>query len=339
MTQPDDLAVPAGDQTAAWSAVRARLAVDAPWLTAALFRAVPVAVEPGRVPVATADRWGRLYVNFTAEHTHGMARLAADVQAAVLNWVSGRAFDADWHAPLSDARFPAITAADAAAAAHAAAAGVAGLEPPPYGDDPLQGWRDWAAQTIGAAQVPWQQALGARARAVVTARRGHQAATFRRPARRQIPGVVLPARVAAAVDAVVIADISGSVAPHLGQVLGEVAAILSSVGVTSGSVTLLAVDDEVASTYVLRRTVPELVARPKHRTDLRPGFDAAARAVHGRPPGLIIVLTDGLTPWPEHRPATPVIVGVIGSAGRARQAAAEVPSWATVVHIHVEDLT
>jgi hypothetical protein len=64
---------------------------------------------------------------------------------------------------------------------------------------------------------------------------------------------------------------------------------------------------------------------------MRQGFDAAA-ALRPRP-DLIVVLTDGWTPWPERRPAgSTVIVGLIGAEATETDA---VPAWAQTIRIGV----
>jgi Mg-chelatase subunit ChlD len=42
-------------------------------------------------------------------------------------------------------------------------------------------------------------------------------------------------------------------------------------------------------------------------TDLREGIKAAL-ALRPRP-DLVLVLTDGQTPWPDHRPSVPIVIG------------------------------
>jgi hypothetical protein len=66
-------------------------------------------------------------------------------------------------------------------------------------------------------------------------------------------------------------------------------------------------------------------------TDMRRGI---ADALDDRPtPDLVVVVTDGLTPWPETRPARPVVVALLDSGAGHRPAP---PAWATVVEVDVE---
>jgi predicted metal-dependent peptidase len=60
-------------------------------------------------------------------------------------------------------------------------------------------------------------------------------------------------------------------------------------------------------------------------TDMRVGI-AAALALAQRP-DVIVVLTDGLTPWPEHPVGARVIAGLIGDG------APPTPEWMEVVPI------
>jgi hypothetical protein len=328
----DHLREPTPAQAQAWSAVRARLVLDAPWLTAGLFRTTPVAAPSELTDTATCDRWGRIYVNFDAENSRGgIVSLSSDVQAAVLNWLSGQAADQPWHASLEDDRFPVVTATEAAGAAHTAAAGLA--EAVASGARGLGDWANWAREQTGTAQVPWQRTLGGAVRASVTAARGHQTQSYRRMSRRHSPGVILPARLATEINIANIADISGSVVPDLPTILAELESIVRAVGVLGGNVTTYGVDDEVAWTSPGIGDIPALAPRAGHATDLRPGFAAAAAGARGKRPDLIIAITDGHTKWPE-RLAARTIVALVGNDVSADRALANIPDWVTVVRVH-----
>ncbi len=60
-------------------------------------------------------------------------------------------------------------------------------------------------------------------------------------------------------------------------------------------------------------------------TDMRRGIDQALAA---RPrPDLVVVLTDGETPWPARDPGTPIVVALL------EEPHVPPPSWARVVHV------
>jgi predicted metal-dependent peptidase len=63
-------------------------------------------------------------------------------------------------------------------------------------------------------------------------------------------------------------------------------------------------------------------------TDMGAGI---ADALRGRPrPDIVVVLTDGYTPWPEAAPPARVVVCLVGTRPAERSS---VPSWAHVVEV------
>ena len=56
---------------------------------------------------------------------------------------------------------------------------------------------------------------------------------------------------------------------------------------------------------------------------------SAALALHPRP-DLILVLTDGQTPWPDRRPPVPVVIGLV-EPGPGLRAQAPPPAWARTI--------
>ncbi|NEA04312.1 hypothetical protein G3I28_34210, partial [Streptomyces sp. SID10116] len=165
--------------------------------------------------------------------------------------------------------------------------------------------------------------------------------TYGRPARRSagVPGVVLPSLRRRPPRVCVVIDTSGSVSDaELGSALLEVTAISRAVGGRRDLVTALPCDAAAPSVHSLCRAegIP-LVGGGG--TDLRAGF---ARALRARPaPDIVVVLTDGQTPWPRTRPACRTVVGLFPRAGRARSWDEDdpdhvpdtPPAWARVVEI------
>lgn len=205
------------------------------------------------------------------------------------------------------------------------------------GDVP-KGWRRWAEEAFHPPQ-PWRDLLGAAIRSAATGQGAGEDYTYGRPARRStsLPGVVLPSLRRRPPRVCVVVDTSGSVSDaELGSALLEVAAIARAVGGRRDLVSVLPCD---AAAHTVRRLchaegVP-LVGGGG--TDLRTGF---ARALRTRPrPDVVVVLTDGQTPWPQERPACRTVVGLFP---RERESWSEddpdhvpdsPPEWAKVVEI------
>lgn len=194
-------------------------------------------------------------------------------------------------------------------------------------------WVRWAEGLLDP-KVDWRKALGAELRKGVGAVSGRVDYTYRRPSRRaSVSGdVVLPALERPVPDVAVVCDTSGSMSEaQLGRVLVEVDGLLRSLGLARTRVRVLAADAAV-------HTVQKVANAGQLRlvggggTDMRAGIEAA---VHLRPrPSVVVVLTDGMTPWPAQRPkGVQVVVGLIGAdeARGGRPWAA--PAWARVVHI------
>jgi predicted metal-dependent peptidase len=136
----------------------------------------------------------------------------------------------------------------------------------------------------------------------------------------------------------VIIDTSGSVSDtELGSALLEVTAISRAVGGRRDLVTVVPCDAAARIAHPLCRAegIPLLGGGG---TDLRTGF---AKALRTHPqPDVIVVLTDGQTPWPAARPACRTVVGLFPrpwSTGADEDDPGYVPTappaWARVVNI------
>jgi len=106
----------------------------------------------------------------------------------------------------------------------------------------------------------------------------------------------------------VVVDTSGSVSDaELGGALLEVAAISRAVGGRRDLVTVVSCDAAAQSAHPLCRA-EGITLIGGGGTDLRTGF---ARALRTRPaPDVVVVLTDGQTPWPDTRPPCRTVVGL-----------------------------
>ncbi|MEV4724132.1 vWA domain-containing protein [Micromonospora humida] len=198
-------------------------------------------------------------------------------------------------------------------------------------------WRRWAEQAFHPPQ-PWRELLAAAVRSVVTAPGVGEDYTYGRQSRRSagVPGVVLPALRRRPPRVCVVIDTSGSVSDaELGSALLEVAAIARAVGGRRDLVTVLPCDAAAEVVRPLCR-IEDIPLLGGGGTDLRAGF---ARALRDRPcPDVVVVLTDGQTPWPTSRPPCRTVVGLFPRAtGRSEDDPDYVPDsppeWARVVTI------
>ncbi|MDI6097323.1 VWA-like domain-containing protein [Actinoplanes sp. NEAU-A12] len=171
------------------------------------------------------------------------------------------------------------------------------------------GWRRWATKVVHPPQQ-WRRLLGAAIRSAASAPGVGEDYVYSRPARRSasLPGVILPSLRRRPPRVTVVVDTSGSVSDsELGSALLEVAAIARAVGGGRDMVRVLSCD---AATHVAG---PVCAAEGISLiggggTDMRSGLDQALTA---RPaPDVVVVLTDGQTPWPGRKPPCRTVVGL-----------------------------
>jgi len=181
------------------------------------------------------------------------------------------------------------------------------------------GLRRWADDALAPRPLPWKQVLSGIVRRAAALTSGRVTYTYSRPGRRHLPGIVTPALRAPRVQVGVVVDTSGSMRPDdLGAALNEVSGIVKAVG---GGVQAITCDAEAGAAQLVR-SPRDLDLTGGGGTDMRVGI-AAAEALRERP-DVIVVLTDGMTPWPDRPTRARLIVVVIGGYSTAN-----VPAWAT----------
>ncbi|GKQ40453.1 VWA-like domain-containing protein [Streptomyces sp. A012304] len=203
-----------------------------------------------------------------------------------------------------------------------------------------RGWRRWAEEAFHPPQ-PWRDLLGAAVRSAASAGGAGEDYTYGRPARRSaaVPGAVLPSLRRRPPRVCVIIDTSGSVSDtELGSALLEVTAISRAVGGRRDLVTVMSCDAAARVAHPLCRA-EGIALTGGGGTDLRTGFTKALRA---RPaPDVVVVLTDGQTPWPTTRPPCRTVVGLFPRRAATRPwhendpdyVPDAPPEWARVVTI------
>lgn len=208
------------------------------------------------------------------------------------------------------------------------------------GDAP-QGWRRWAEEAFHPPQ-PWRELLGAALRAAVSGAGAGDDYSYGRPARRSagVPGVVLPSLRRTPPRVSVVIDTSGSVSDaELGSALLEVTAISRAVGGRRDMVSVVSCDAAAGRVHRLCRG-EGIPLTGGGGTDLRSGF---AQALASRPrPDVVVILTDGQTPWPDSRPSCRTVVGLFHRVGASWDeddpdyVPDTPPDWARVVTIGAE---
>ncbi|GAB3858236.1 VWA-like domain-containing protein [Dactylosporangium cerinum] len=188
------------------------------------------------------------------------------------------------------------------------------------------GWQRWADE-IAEPVVDWRRLLTGALRQAVAWASGAVDYTYARPGRRTgaMRGVVLPSLRRPLPRVAIVVDTSGSMgADDLAAALSEVTGVLRTVGIRGNRVTVVACDADVhAVTRVVKAEQVELGGGGG--TDMRVGIAAALRSPDR--PQIVVVLTDGGTPWPDEPTACRLIAGLIGPNPPLP------PSWVESVHI------
>jgi predicted metal-dependent peptidase len=195
------------------------------------------------------------------------------------------------------------------------------------GDRPGDALR-WSKRILEPT-VRWEPLLAGAVRRAAGWANGRTDYTYSRPSRRQStsPRILLPGMRRPLPSVAVVIDTSGSVDDTLlGQALGEVEGALRGLGVGESSLAVFSCDAAVHQVQRVRRASDAQLAGGGG-TDMRVGIRAAHQQ---RPrPDVIVVLTDGWTPWPEQPPPGSAVIA--GLLGRDRRELPPTPDWATRV--------
>jgi hypothetical protein len=193
------------------------------------------------------------------------------------------------------------------------------------------GWLRWA-ETMVPARTDWRRILAAEIRRAVAAVAGSVDYTYRRKARRArtSPGVVIPSMYRPVPDVAIVCDTSGSMHEQLlARALAEIEGLLTKTGLRTTRVRVLAVDTAVHAVRRVSRA-REVQLAGGGGTDMGAGI-AAAAALRPRP-SILIVLTDGFTPWPDRPPTgIRVIIGLLTEHGPPLDWSP--PAWARTIRI------
>jgi predicted metal-dependent peptidase len=184
------------------------------------------------------------------------------------------------------------------------------------GNVPL-GLRVWSEMQLERPVVPWTRVLAASVRSAIASRSGADDFTRSRVSRRSTSRLgempILPALRSPKPEVSVVLDFSGSMAgTPVRRAVSEAVGVVQALGLP---VRVYAVDAAVqAEAIVTTAKDVEKINRGGGGTDMVVGIAAADRPRHGTRPDVIVLITDGLTPWPtpSQMPRARLVVGVIG---------------------------
>ena len=186
----------------------------------------------------------------------------------------------------------------------------------------------WAEERFDP-KVPWDRMLRALVRRALGAEvLGHQTPSFKRPSRRvaALKGVLLPTRWKPQPIVKGVIDTSGSMSAdkRLAKALTELDSLLRQ---QSAKVYLLSCDAAASTAKRVMKSTANMRLEGGGGTDMRVGIEAV---MEQRPyPHLVVVVSDGETPWPNAPLSVPLVIVLVGD----KSAQSAVPSWAHTVFV------
>ena len=197
------------------------------------------------------------------------------------------------------------------------------------------GWERWADKILEGPKYDWRAELRKAIRWSIARAQGDEERTYRRLGRRCASvgyRAILPSTFTPAPVVAVVQDTSGSMSEQaLTMSISEAEGIIRAVGCEINWVACDMHADKMQSTQNVR----SLKVHGGGGTDMRIGIKAA---LAGKPaPNVIVLFTDGYTPWPsEPLPkGTRLVVGLVGQHSCNVN---EPPAWSTVVKIVGDDV-
>lgn len=177
----------------------------------------------------------------------------------------------------------------------------------------IPGWLSRWAEELLHPKVDWRKELACQVRRGVADAAGMWDYSYRRPSRRNpTPGaVILPSFRAPRPGIAIVIDTSGSMgSKELTSAMTEIRGVLRACGQAAGGVRVYVTDAHVHSAKKIFR-VDQIELKGGGGTDMRLGISAAVGA---KPtPDMIIVLTDGFTPWPTESVGVRVLAVLLGA--------------------------
>lgn len=184
----------------------------------------------------------------------------------------------------------------------------------------------WAEELL-TPKVDWRRWFAGQISAATQYVAGKVDYTYRRPNRRGlINGVVFPSMHKPVPRVAAVVDTSGSMSDDdLAEALSEIAGMLKAAGTPGQRITVLSCDADAGVAQQVA-SAQRINLSGGGGTDMRVGVDAALK-LHPKP-DVIVVLTDGYTPWPDE-PVAAKVIAAITSGGTTQG----IPEWIPAIQI------
>ena len=185
----------------------------------------------------------------------------------------------------------------------------------------------WAGEVLAPPVIPWNRVLRSIVRRALCDAAGRVQFSYKKPSRRSGNGLIFPTMRGPRIRVSIVVDTSGSMSPSdLSAALSEIRGVLRSAGVNGDRVTVLTCDAETSAPQRVSR-VENVVLTGGGGTDMRVGIDAVEKS---RPENHVcLVITDGLTPWPDKPTKSRLVCVLVGDDARTEST----PSWALTVRV------
>ncbi|MBU8840168.1 vWA domain-containing protein [Mycolicibacterium goodii] len=188
------------------------------------------------------------------------------------------------------------------------------------------GLRRWADKVLAPPVVPWRRVLRVLVRRAVAEASGRSDYSLARPSRRS-RDVLFPGLRGPKIRVAIVVDTSGSMSSaDLSAALAEVKGVVRTAGVAREHVMVLTVDAAAAEPQRVTR-VEDIALIGGGGTDMRIGIAAAEAMRPG--PDVVVVLSDGDTPWPDVAGPSKLVCVVIGNPA----AESRTPEFAVTVGV------
>lgn len=190
----------------------------------------------------------------------------------------------------------------------------------------------WAEELV-SPQVNWQAELRAKVKNAIYYEQGKTDYTYTRPSRRQssMKGFVLPGQRKPVINITVIIDTSGSMDnDSLSQCLAETKAILKQTNMSNG-LRFITCDASIQGDKQITNLLQaKNLMKGGGGTDMTLAIEQACNTKGLPKPNIIILLTDGYTPWPSEKPKVDKFITAVVNGS-----VSGVPEWSKVVEVNI----